>query len=514
MLLLIMTTYHIPVDVSPVTTREGTFLTTKSGGKILVDSILLGIWQKADGFSDEDIVVNCTSKTILPGQVLVGLACLRAAGLLECQEIQRSGNNRENRQKPLTYPKVCDGLVSAIIVCHDSRFWLEKCLQSLFAQTYSPLEIIVIDNCSSDGSAEWLDEAYPSLKLISLDQLQPLARALNMGIETAHGVYYLLLNPDVELEPDALAGMLDIARGNPSCAAVTPKLRFTWAPAFINGLGNFVGAFSWGTDCGLGHLDLGQFDGWREVPSACFASTLISSDVYRKVGPFDEEFHLYYEDSDWSYRARLLGYTILAAPKAIVYHGYGGRIPDLNKTGLTQTKLQQVSYGRLRFATKILGWKYMIRYLADYFIEDFFRGGLALFQGNWGKIRAILKAWSNYFSSLPNLIRIRQDIQDHRKCSDEQILRLQRKTPMPLIWRGLPCLTWNIIRNHYLPLIISGQALEIPGISRFDFLASSINTIPRPNPSLHNAFYVWHIEGFRASLYWMAKTVQWYLIQP
>jgi len=509
-----MITYHIPVGVKLETPQERIVLSTPSGGKITIDSTLLTIWQEANGNTDEEIVMRCSSRSFRSEQVLVALACLAEADLLNRQENQLPERSEEIGRKSLTSAGVNEAMVSVIIVCHNSRHWLEKCLSSLLAQTYSPLEIIVIDNGSSDGSANWLNEAYPPVKQVSLDHTQTLARALNLGIETARGEYYLLLNPDVELEPDALASMVDIAQRYSSCAAVAPKLRFSWAPAFLNGLGNFVGALSWGTDCALGHLDLGQFDGWHEVPSACFAATLIPSVVYKIVGPVDEGFPLYYEDSDWCYRARLMGYSIFAAPKAVVYHAFGGRFPGEDKARMTQTKLRQVSFGRLRFATKILRWKYLLRFLSGYLVEDLIRAGLALLQGKWGHIRAIIQAWSDYFGSLPDLIQIRSNIQTHRKCPEEDLLRLQRKTPMPLIWHGLPCLTWNIVCGLYLPLLISEQTREVPEISRANLRASMDNTNARPISSMSHALQVWHAEGLRASLYWIGKTMQWYLMQP
>ena len=509
-----MISYHIPEGFKPVTLQDRTVLSTPSGGRIIIDSTLLTIWQEAHGNVDEEIVKYRSFKSLNPKLVLVALACLSEAGLLCRQENRLPRRSLEFDRKPLTDPGESSAKVSAIIVCHNSRLWLEKCISSLLAQTYSPLEIIVIDNGSSDGSTNWLAEAFSSVKLVTLDKPQPLARALNLGIETAEGVYYLLLNPDVELEPDALAGMLAIAQGNPSCAAVSAKLRFSWAPAFLNGLGNFVGAFSWGTDCALGHLDLGQFDAWYEIPSACFAATLIPSVVYKKVGPIDEGYPLYYEDSDWSYRSRLLGFKILVAPKAIAYHAFGGQLPDSNQSRMTQSKLRQVSFGRLRFATKILGWKYLLRFLSGYFIEDVFRAGLALLQGSWGKIRAILQAWNDYFRCLPALIQIRYNIQAHRIYPDEDLLRLQRTTPMPLIWRGYPCLTWNIICNLYLPLLISGRTREVPEISKADLRASIESANARPISGFSHIRQVWRAEGFRASLYWIGKSVQWLLMQP
>jgi hypothetical protein len=168
----------------------------------------------------------------------------------------------------------------------------------------------------------------------------------------------------------------------------------------------------------------------------------------------------------------------------------------------------------MRFVTKILGWKYFIRYLLGYLVEDVFRSGLALIKGNGGRIRTILQAWFDYYKSLSKLIRARRNIQKNRVCSDNNLLRLQKSAPIPLTWRGLPCLTWCIVKNHYLPLIILGQARELPEISWDDLRASMVNTKLIPIPSLRFAISVWRIEGFRASIYWIGKTIQWYLMQP
>jgi GT2 family glycosyltransferase len=496
--------YIIPDGVKPSFIHKYIFLSTSSGGQISIDRTLLELWQEAAGRTSEEILTLFSSRSFQPRQILFALSCLLKAGLLTMHE---------NELKPPFRSKEKGVKVSAIIVSHNSRRWLDKCLSSLLAQTCSLLDIILVENASNDDTVRYIAEEFPSIDLISLDQAQSLARALNLGIEAARGEFYLILNPDVELEPDALSYMLDIAQADDSCAAVAPKLRFSWAPAFLNGLGNFVGAISWGTDCGLGHLDLGQFDEWREVPSACFAAALIPSEAYHKVGLIDEAFPLYYEDSEWCYRARLLGYTILAAPRAIAYHAYGEPLPGGYRAEIMPTKLHQVSYGRLRFATKILGRKYLLRFLLEYLTEDLVRVVLFTLQGKWGHIHAILCAWNDFIRSLPVLIQIRTDVQAHRKRTDDDLLKLQRKTPMPLIWRGVPCLTWNIINNLYLPSIISGSKQEIPEFFKADHHAVYKLTV-KPFSSLSQLIQAWRVEGFRSSLYWIGKTIQWCLIQP
>ena len=185
------------------------------------------------------------------------------AGLLE-----RSGV----KSIPQTTNSLQGDLVSVIIVSYNSRRWLKDCLSSIANQSYGPIETIIVDNASQDGSAEWIQDHAHDAILIALKQTVPLAKALNIGIQQAAGRYLVLLNPDVDLDREAVYQLIRVTQENPSCAAVAAKLQLLWAPSFLNGLGNQVGAFSWGTDIGLGHLDLGQFDHWKEDPFSLFCS--------------------------------------------------------------------------------------------------------------------------------------------------------------------------------------------------------------------------------------------------
>ena len=194
-----------------------------------------------------------------PQAIKAGLACLAEAGLL-CRE--GLAQNDPPVAEPASGPPV-----AAVIVNYKSREWLEDCIPSLLAQTYSPIEVVVVDNGSYDGTLEWLQANYPQVKRLQIEQPTSLSRAINQGAVLCPQVDYLLmLNPDVRLEPTTVAQMVALAEDDPQAAAIAAKLYFWWAPAFLNGLGNRVGPFSWGTDNALGHLDLGQFDGWRELP--------------------------------------------------------------------------------------------------------------------------------------------------------------------------------------------------------------------------------------------------------
>jgi len=315
--------YKIPEGVYEIETKHHPVLSTIQGGGVALDRHMLTLWRSAGGKDLNELIKDSMKQGITEAEVRAGLLCLAQAGLLSRQD-EKDVELKSNR--------VEGELVSIIIVSYNSQKWLQACISSILSQTYSPFEVIIVDNASTDGSADWISDRYPHVELVRLKNSYSLAGAINRGVAEATGKFFLLLNPDVELEPNVIALMVNAMQDDPSCAAVSAKLKFLWAPAFLNGLGNFVGGFSWGTDIALGHLDLGQFDDVREVPSACFAGTLLSAGVWETVGALDDGFFLYYEDSEWCYRARLFGYRVEMVTQGVIYHAFGGRVPSADYT--------------------------------------------------------------------------------------------------------------------------------------------------------------------------------------
>jgi hypothetical protein len=314
-------------------------------------------------------------------------------------------------------------------------------------------------------------------------------------MEAGRGEHFLLLNPDVVLEPETVSRLVETAQSDEGCAAVAAKLRLLWTPAFLNGLGNLVGALSWGTDAALGHLDLGQFDHWTELPSACFAAALLPRRALQEIGLLDEGFLMYYEDSEWCYRARLFGYTVRLAPQAVVYHAFSGRTPGGSTSGLGEVKLRRVVYGRLRFITRLLGPGYFLRFFSGYLLEDLLNGLLYLVRGRFGHLRACAQGWKDYFAALPELRCERKMIQPRRRLADRELFRLQRQVPAPLVRGGQPQLTWDIVCHEYVPWLQAPQP-------------------EKPRMSLKRAQAIWKVEGFGAMAHRIGRRMVWRLMQP
>jgi GT2 family glycosyltransferase len=463
-----------------------------------VDRRLLQLWGSANDRELEEILSGYRADPASSLEIRAALACLAEAGLL-VRDLEEPASEKLDT--------VRGQLVSAVIVGYNSREWLGACLGSIQCQNYAPIEVVLVDNASTDGTSPWIEENYPDIHLICLDSPVSLAEAINTGVRSAKGSYYLVLNPDVQLAPDATTRMVAVAEQGPNCGAVAAKLRFSWAPAFLNGIGNFVGAISWGTDIGLGHLDLGQFDGWDELPSACFAGALIPKRAWEEVGEVDTAFSLYYEDSEWSYRARMLGWRVSAAPEAVIYHAFSGRIPSGADRGLSAQKLRQVVYGRLRFASKLLAGPARHRYIAGYGIEDLLTITGALLTGRWRNAGAVLGGWREYLKNLPALRLERMRLRSRSVDSHRESLQTKENLPVPLIWHGLPLLTWDLIRHNYLPLIVTGKTNPLPEFSGFP--AEQLYFLDRKvGGNLERAKGIWQEEGFDALLHRVWKYTQ------
>jgi GT2 family glycosyltransferase len=443
--------YFIPQGVIAGKIKGRPTLHTRQNGVILVDQPVVSLWQRAEGETLAQILADSSGNDQEQQTIRAALACLCQAGLL-CRL----------QDTPISPPPArCNGpLVSVIIVGHNSRSWLDACLSSLNDQSYTPLEIIFVDNASNDETLPWLTNSYPHLKTLRLESLQSLARAINLGVEQATGQYFLLLNPDVQLQEDSLAQMVEVGN-HITHAIVVPKLHLMWAPGFLNGIGNSASPSRPGTDTALGHLDFGQFDALKEVASACFAAVLIARSAWEQVGPLDEAFEMYFEDIEWSYRARLQGLHIYLAPKAIVNHALGSRDGVTASRNLSPHKQRNTTYGQLRLFAKITGQAYAWYLIRNILFEV---GGLvrSILHLDQAAIKARLQGWRDFSLELPALRPANRLLHTSRKLSDQQLFALQRSYPQPFVWHGLPELTWDLVAHHYLPILLSKKSRTVP----------------------------------------------------
>lgn len=214
-------------------------------------------------------------------------------------------------------------IVSVVIVNWNGRHLLGECLDSLAAQHAGGVEVVLVDNGSQDGSAEFVGERYPGVRLVGLRENRGFAGGNNAGIAVARGKYIALLNNDTKADPSWLADLIDAAEASPRRVGMWAcKILSYDEPGMIDNVGLLLYPDGLGRGHGRLEQDRGQFDlpGEAFAPSGC--AGLYRKEMLDEIGLFDAEFFAYADDVDIGLRARLAGWECRYVPSARVYHKY------------------------------------------------------------------------------------------------------------------------------------------------------------------------------------------------
>ena len=236
-------------------------------------------------------------------------------------------------------------LISVVIANWNGRRYLDKCLSSLAAQTYPAVEIIVVDNGSSDGSAAWIAEHFPAVQVIANPTNRGFAVANNQGIARSRGLFVALLNNDAWAEPAWLAGLYAAADQGARVGMVASLMLSASRPELVDSTGICVDRCGISWDRGGGQGVAAWASGPLDVFGACAGAALYRREMLDEVGGFDEDFFAYLEDVDLAWRARWLGWQARYAPAARVYHihsGTGGEGSAFKTYWLARNKIQML----------------------------------------------------------------------------------------------------------------------------------------------------------------------------
>ncbi len=216
-------------------------------------------------------------------------------------------------------------LVSVIIVNFNGRKFLPDCLSSLFKQTYSPFEVLFVDNASQDGSVDFIKADYPSVRFFIQKENLGFAGGSNAGIREARGEYILTLNNDTVVCPEFIQELVQPMIQDPSVGMCASKMVFP--DGRINSTAICISRSGAAWDRGGGKQDQGQYDAAEEVFGPCAGAALYRRTMLDEIGLFDEDFFLFMEDVDLAFRARLAGWRCMYVPTARVVHIHGGTAP-------------------------------------------------------------------------------------------------------------------------------------------------------------------------------------------
>jgi GT2 family glycosyltransferase len=212
---------------------------------------------------------------------------------------------------------------SAVVVNHNGRGYVEEAVQSLLDQDLPGLEVLVVDNGSTDGSDAVLEERFGrAVRLIRAGRNTGFGAGNNLAIREARGRHVLLLNSDAVATPSFAREMVAAADADPRVGMVAARVLDYARRDVIDTAGHLL--YPDGLNRGRGRLDAdrGQYDACRTALFPSGAAALYRRAMLDEIGLFDESFFLYGDDAELGLRGRLAGWTCAFAPRAVAYHRY------------------------------------------------------------------------------------------------------------------------------------------------------------------------------------------------
>jgi GT2 family glycosyltransferase len=226
-------------------------------------------------------------------------------------------------------------LVSIIILNYNGKKFLKNCLKSVFKTDYDFFEVIFVDNSSTDGSFEFVQKNYKSesrLKIIRSEKNLGFGGGNNIGIKKAKGDFIVFLNNDTWVDPLWLEEIIKVIKKEPLVGACQSKLLLVEDSKRFDSAGDFVDQYGIMMRRGgdWGETDREQYDRVEEIFSARGAAMTIRRSVLKKIGLFDPDYFVTYEDIDICWRIRLGGYKVVYVPSSVVYHIGEASMPPNN----------------------------------------------------------------------------------------------------------------------------------------------------------------------------------------
>lgn len=318
-------------------------------------------------------------------------------------------------------------LVSAIVVNYDGGEVVGECIQSLVDQTYANIEILVVDNASSDGSAELVEKQFGAkVRVIRNAKNQGFAGGNNRALEVAKGDLFFLLNNDAAADPECVEELVTFLSDKPDVGMLACRVVQYDQPNYFDSTGLLVYPDGVCRSRGWQEKDTGQYDNAQEVLCPHGAAALYRRTMVDDAGAFDEAYFAYLEDLDLGFRGQMMGWKCWYVPTARVLHRKSFTAGNYSKF-----KAYHVERNRIYNAIKL-----MPRFLV--FVSPLFALNRYLMQGyaaftHQGASKEFVKEYS-YFQllwiliktrfvalwKLPHLLRERRRITSNRKITTQE----------------------------------------------------------------------------------------------
>ncbi len=327
--------------------------------------------------------------------------------------------------------------VSVIIPTWQGRHLLETCLSAL-AQSQVEAAVVVVDNGSTDGSVEWLQAAYPAVRLIRNPRNLGFAVAVNQGIRATRTRWIALLNNDAVPEPDWLARLLEVGETYPRTGAVASRMMFRDNPRIVSSAGIRVdpSGGAWDLFIGKTHWPADPIEIFGASGGAC----LYRREMLDDIGLLDEAFFAYLEDVDLAWRAQLRKWKTRLSPAAVVYHA-------LSATGGEGSSFKRYYLARNKW--RVIVKNYPNRLLARNILAIGTYDALSVLRSVANADGAALRGRADALRALPGLVRQRRGILNNRLATDIDIQRAMSPIESPIALHRRSRLVSRLARGRH-----------------------------------------------------------------
>jgi len=302
------------------------------------------------------------------------------------------------------------------------------------------LSIHVIDNASTDGSVEYLKQFYPSVRITETGRNLGFSGGANLGLKLSTSDLVCILNNDIVVSATWLAELIKPFKDE-KIAAVVPKMYDFQGN--LNSAGGICDIYGFAYNLGIQEKDCGQYDSIRPVPYGCFAAVVVKRRVLEEVGTLDEDYFMYHEDVDLSWRILLAGYEILYWPRSIVLHRYMGSRKKNERSTIIYF------WERNRFRTLLKNYQFptLMKILPVLGVLKLLHLGYAIRYLDAPEALAIIKAYVWNLRNLRTTVAKRRRMQLLRKISDSELL--ERMVPWSIELRlGLKKIYHPIVERN------------------------------------------------------------------
>lgn len=349
----------------------------------------------------------------------------------------QNGEGVKKSDNTLALPKV-----SVVVINYERCQLLRACLLSLERQEGVEFETIVVDNGSSDGSADLVKEFAKgskfALHLIENRANRGFCAANNQAFRIARGEYLALLNNDAEAEPGWLASLVNELEDKPDFGMAASKILVYEDPRKIDKVGHLIYPDGQNRGRGTGEFDQGQYDRVEEVlwPDGCAA--LYRRSMIEEIGGFDEDLFAYGDDAELGLRARIAGWGCLYVPKAVVRHHRGATLGLLNSRRVELIERNRLLLAVKHFPASLLmlnGFYWTARLAAGFVAGILGRGEAGKFAGPADQARlarALVQGNLQALRLIPSTLRKRRALRPLRRLSEKQIRKLLFRYKIPL----------------------------------------------------------------------------------